>query len=41
MSQKKEKKEIKSKIVENFKSCRKSQKLPKISKAAEMLPRNL
>ena len=35
MSQKKWKKEIKSKIAENFKSCRYSQKLPKTSKAAE------
>ena len=28
------------KVAENFKSCRKSQKLPKISKVAETLPSN-
>ena len=42
MSQKKVKiKKIESKLAENFKSCRKSQKLPKILKAAEKLPSNL
>ena len=39
MSQKskKNKNKIDSKLAENFKSCGKSQKLPKISKAAEKL----